>query len=426
MDFAATRLVVLKNGAPVFQQSYASVLEDVAEMLMLDFGISKLGAIELIQQEGLGVCNKCSNAQTRKQTIAMLENSAAEVIRNLRMVISTMRMDIDLIVLTDALATLPKIQQFCKQRGLTAPMENVSNLFTGDVRSPVASAAAAQKGYSTVSFITLNGVLTMPLGEANLLTGETNVLTAMSKDGSNKMGNIIAGSLAFLVVIWIAGILGWWAALEIQKNNDENTLKDERFHYAEDLIAREKKYKELTENMTANLAILPTTKFKMSTIVDHIYKEIVEKTLQTSSISVRKEVDPEKVVPGTVTDENIEIVSIQLQCDVKNYDAFTTLRDKIVEAGFFDVNEELTLSKKESFETDNATFIYSLDMGVVVSEKGFEQAKLTEKEQEELGAKLEGKTNSESSAEGKDLSDSEETSKDSQASSSSSDEASGS
>ena len=65
MDFAATRLVVLHNGAPVFQQSYTSILEDVAELFSLEFGMSKMGAIDLIRKEGLGVCSKCKSASTQ-------------------------------------------------------------------------------------------------------------------------------------------------------------------------------------------------------------------------------------------------------------------------------------------------------------------------------------------------------------------------
>ena len=416
MDFAATRLVVLRNGAPVFQQSFSSVLEDVAEMLMLEFGISKLGAIDLIQQEGLGVCNKVNNAATRKQTIAMLDTSVNEVVRNLRMVISTMRMDIDLIVLCDALAKLPNISPFCKQKGLTAPMEKATNLFSGDARPPMATQSAQQRGYDASSFITLNGILTMPMGEANLLQGETNILSAMAKESGNKLGNLIAGGLGFLAAVWMIAISGWWIALHIQQNNDENTLKDERFKYAEDLIKREKKYKELTDNMATNLEILPTTKFKMSTIVDHIYKEIIEKTVTTSSVNILKTTLLEPV------GEFDEYVSVVLDYSVKNYDAFATLRDKISSAGFFDVNEALTVARNESYDGGAAKTVYKVNMSVYATDKGLTASKLTQKEQDALEAKLEGKTVPES----RQTSESSKTSQTSEASSSSSGEASGS
>ena len=386
MDFAATRLVVLHNGAPVFQQSFSSVLEDVAEMLMLEFGISKLGAIDLIRQEGLGVCNKCNNAQTRKQTMAMLENAAGEIVRNLRMVISTLRLDIDLIVLCDALAKIPNIGPFCRQVGLTAPMEKVTNLFTGQSQPPTVAASAQQKGFESTSFITLNGILTMPIPEANLLQGEANILTAMAKEGGNKLGNIAAGCLGFIAAVWMIAIGGWWIALQIQQNNDENTLKDPRFDYAEDLIKREKKYSELTRNMEKNLETLPTTKYKMSTIVDHIYKEVVDKSVSTESIKVQKKYD---------TKEQKENVNIEISSALKTYDDAASLKDKIDDAGFFETAEVFSSSKsRNDFAVEADNKIYKASMEMKVTEKGIEDSALSEKEQQALNEKLQGKNSS--------------------------------
>ena len=414
MDFAATRLVVLHNGAPVFQQSFSSVLEDIAEMLMLEFGISKLGAIDLIRQEGLGICNKCNSATTRKQTMSMLENAASEILRNLRMVISTMRLDIDQIVLCDALAKLPNITAFCRQIGLTAPMEKVTNMFSAQSQPPTVTQAAQQRGFEAVSFITLNGLLTMPIPEANLLQGETNILSAMAKDSSNKVGNIVAGAVGFLAAVWMIAMVGWWAALEIQKNNDENTLKDERYKYAQDLIDREKKYTELTKNLATNLEQLPKTEEKMSVIMDHVMKEYVEKTISTSSIGVNKSLESAKDEKGKPIEKTA--VRIELDSSVKNYDSFVSLKDKIEDAGFFGVNEELSIAKNTMQSNPSDVAVYNLSMEMYVTDKGFEQAALSEKEKQELEEKMQNGGKSQEESSGSETSDGQ-TSQTSQASS---------
>lgn len=395
MDFAATRLVVLHNGAPVFQQSFSSVLEDIAEMLMLEFGISKLGAIDLIRQEGLGICNKCNSATTRKQTMSMLENAASEILRNLRMVISTMRLDIDQIVLCDALAKLPNIAAYCRQIGLTAPMEKVTNLFSAQSQPPTVTQAAQQRGFDAVSFITLNGLLTMPIPEANLLQGETNILSAMAKDNSNKVGNIVAGTLGFLAAVWMIAMVGWWVALEIQKNNDENTLKDERYKYAQDLIDREKKYTELTQNLATNLELLPKTEYKMSVILEHVMKEYVEKTLTTNDITIAKRFN---------SDNDSTDVIVDLTSTVKNYDSFVSLKEKIDDAGFFAVDESLSISK-DMMTVGNAAAVYNLSMSMAVAEKGFEQAALSETEKKELEEKMQNGGKQKEEASGTESSD---------------------
>ena len=414
MDFAATRLVVLHNGAPVFQQSFSSVLEDIAEMLMLEFGISKLGAIDLIRQEGLGICNKCNSATTRKQTMSMLENAASEILRNLRMVISTMRLDIDQIVLCDALAKLPNIAAYCRQIGLTAPMEKVTNLFSAQSQPPTVTQAAQQRGFEAVSFITLNGLLTMPIPEANLLQGEANILSAMAKDNSNKVGNIVAGAVGFLAAVWMIAMVGWWVALEIQKNNDENTLKDERYKYAQDLIDREKKYTELTQNLATNLEQLPKTEEKMSVIMDHVMKEYVEKTISTSSIGVTKSLESATDEKGKPIEKTA--VRIELDSSVKNYDSFVSLKDKIEDAGFFGVNEELSIAKNTMQSNPSDVAVYNLSMEMYVTDKGFEQAALSEKEKQELEEKMQNGGKSQEESSGSESSDGQ-TSQTSQASS---------
>jgi len=423
MDFAATRLVVLHNGAPVFQQSFSSVLEDIAEMLMLEFGISKLGAIDLIRQEGLGICNKCNSATTRKQTMSMLENAASEILRNLRMVISTMRLDIDQIVLCDALAKLPNITAFCRQIGLTAPMEKVTNMFSAQSQPPTVTQAAQQRGFEAVSFITLNGLLTMPIPEANLLQGETNILSAMAKDSSNKVGNIVAGAVGFLAAVWMIAMVGWWAALEIQKNNDENTLKDERYKYAQDLIDREKKYTELTKNLATNLEQLPKTEEKMSVIMDHVMKEYVEKTITTSSIGVKKALESATDEKGKPIEKTA--VRIKLDSSVKNYDSFVSLKDKIEDAGFFGVNEELSIAKNTMQSNPADAAVYNLSMEMYVTDKGFEQAALSEKEKQELEEKMQNGGKSQEESSGSEASDGQ-TSQTSQASSAASETSSAS
>ena len=327
MDFAATRLVVLHNGAPVFQQSFSSVLEDIAEMFSLEFGMSKMGAIDLIRQEGLGVCNKCKSASTRKQTMTMLDNAAGEILRNLRMVISTKRLDIDEIVLIDALAKLPNIANYCRQVGLTAPMENITRLFSAGSQPPVAAASASEKGYDTTSFITLNGILTMPPQEANLLMGEANVLTAMSEQGSSKLGMLIAAGLGVAVGIWMIATVGTWLALEFRKNNDTAQINDPRYTPAKELISEEATWKKQLTDMEANLEMLPDTTLKSADVMTEFFAQVRDQVESVTTI---------------VLDNSAN--SITTTINVKDFSSYIELRDSINENGYFIVSDVAQLT----------------------------------------------------------------------------------
>lgn len=327
MDFAATRLVVLHNGAPIFQQSFSSVLEDIAELFSLEFGMSKMGVIDLIRQEGLGICNKCRSAQTRKQTMTMLDNAAGEILRNLRMVISTQRLDIDQIVLCDSLAKLPNIANYCRSVGLTAPMENVKNLFTGETIAPVASQSAVDKGYDVTSFITLNGVLTMPIPEANLILGESNIMAAIASESSSKLGKTITIGIGCAAALWMLVVGGWWVALEMRQSNDNSTLNDPKYVKAKQLIADEKEYTDKIQNLSKDIETLPHTVVKSADIVTELFSQVLEKVDGYGGVSINNDAN-----------------TISLSVNVKDYDAYVDLRHEIADTKYFVVDDEYSVS----------------------------------------------------------------------------------
>ena len=348
VDYAAIRLVILRNGAPVFQQSYSSVLEDIVELLMLEFGMSKLGVLELIRDEGLGVCNKCHSAQTRKQTMTMLSNAVSEVVRSLRMVMSTMRIDIDLIVYCDTLAKLPNLANYCRQEGLSAPNENVISLFSGGKLPPAASQAAVQSGYDPTSFITFNGLLNMPIGEANLLRGS--ILSDAVKENKSKIGNFIAGGIGVVAFAWMAIVGGWWAALQIRENNDIATLAEPKYKRAEQLVNDEREYTTKLENLRIDIATLPRTVMKTSGIVTHFFTDIDEQLESTSGISFTHATN-----------------SISTSMLAKDFDTFVDFRYKTNEDGYFYIGDVFSAGRQKLSGSNTTTEAYGYSGSLVLT-----------------------------------------------------------
>ena len=258
--------------------------------------------------------------------MSMLDNAAGEILRNLRMVISTKRIDIDEIVLIDSLAKLPKIDPYCKNVGLTAPMENVQRLFTGGSKIPVVTQAAMDKGFDATSFITLNGILTMPIPEANLIMGESNILTAMANENSGKFGNLVAGVVGVAAAVWMIGIGGWWMALDFQKKNDTAQLNDKKYDSAKQLIADEALWQMQVENINKNLEMLPKTALKSADVIKQMFEQVVDKVDSVSDFKVNN-------------DEH----EIKTTISVKDLPTFNTFKETLTEDGYFAVGDGITV-----------------------------------------------------------------------------------
>ena len=384
VDYSATRLVILKNGAPIFQQSYSSVAEDIVELFMLEFGMSKLGVLEMIREEGLGVCNKCNSAQTRKQTMTMLGNAVGELVRSLRMVMSQQRVDIDLIVYCDTLAAIPNLVNYCRQEGLSAPSENVINLFSGGSRPPVASQAAANKKYDATSFITLSGVLNMPVSEANLLKGS--VLADVVKENKSKIGNYVAGGLGVIAAAWMAIVGGWWAALQIRENTDIATLAEPKYQRAQQLIDEEQEYITKLENLRIDVETLPRTVMKTSGVVTHFFTDIDEQVERTSGLNF------------THSQQSISTTIV-----AKDFDAIVDFKYKLNEEGYFRMSDNFVVTKVASDSNTTSTVsAYTGGITVRVTEKAQEEgAEEFTKELEEKAKEKKAKEQEESKSEEK-------------------------
>ncbi len=327
VDFAATRVVLLHNGAPVFQQSYTGVLEDIAELFSLEFGMSKLGAIELIRQEGLGICNKCKSANTRKQAMLMLDTAAQEVVRNIQLVMSQKRLDVDEIVLVDVLAKLPNINNYCRQIGLTAPIENVTRLFSGGTLPPASDASASEKSYDTTSFITLNGVVTMPPAEANLIMGETNILTAMANDSTAKLGKMITAGIGAAAAIWMIAVLGWWGALYLREKHDNDELNNKAYAPAKQLINDESQWRAELANVETNLSMLPDTSLKSADVTTEFLSQVRD-----------------KVVACTAFDMDNTQHTIGTSVDLDTYDDFIKFKNELIDTKYFKLEDTISVN----------------------------------------------------------------------------------
>lgn len=342
LDFVATRLVILHNGAPIFQQSFSSVLEDVAEMLSLEFGISPLGAIDMIRENGLGVCDRCNDPNTRKQTMGMLDNAAGEVLRTIRMVISTQKVDIDQIVICDTLSKLSNLSNYCRSIGLTAPIENVSNIYTTGAKLPLATEVAVDKGYNSSCYVTLNAILSMSVGEGNFLGGESGLATLQK---TSTLGGKITAGIAIAAGIWMVAIGASWIFLNIRQQNDKNALNDPIFTETKQLLKDQEDYTKKLDNLESDRALLPRTIVHVEDVTKELFDLPNNNACAIQSIKIDN------------SDSTIEAEVL-----TSDFPKFVDLRAFIEEKNYFTVSADMT----STYDDRKGAVISELNMAVSI------------------------------------------------------------
>lgn len=342
LDFVATRLVILHNGAPIFQQSFSSVMEDIAEMLSLEFGISPLGAIDMIRENGLGVCDRCNDPNTRKQTMGMLDNAAGEILRTLRMVISTQKIDIDQIVICDALSKLSNLSNYCRSIGLTAPIENVSSIYTTGAKLPLATEVAVDKGYNSSCYVTLNAILSMDVGDGNFLGGESG-LASLQK--TSTIGGKITAGIAIAAGVWMVAIGASWIFLNIRQQNDKNALNDPIFTETKQLLKDQEDYTKKLNNLESDKALLPRTIVHVEDVTKELFDLPNNNACAIQSIKI----------------DNSDS-TIKAEVLTSDFPKFVDLRSFIEEKKYFTVSADMT----STYDDRKGAVMSDLNMAVSI------------------------------------------------------------
>ncbi len=157
LDFSLskTNLLVLRNGFPIFQRSFEAIYDDVLEILMKSRSLSYEDAVARISHNGLISSGEGEEAE---QVEALVDASASEVIRNIRMVISRERLELHKIIFCGAMSALPNFIAFWNQLGLDIPLETVENdIPTASL--PIVDESARKAGYSAGAFFATAGLV---------------------------------------------------------------------------------------------------------------------------------------------------------------------------------------------------------------------------------------------------------------------------
>lgn len=344
LDFCSARLLVMQKGVPIYAHSFPLPLGDIVNIFANDQNCTLEEALEVIRKYGVGISEKCNSVQAGREMRQTFENFSNEIVRNLRMVLLSCRIELDQIYASDFVAFIPGMLKHIRTISVAADEINlISDAFTSLTNVPILSKEADEAGYKTACFYTYAYLV-------NSGAPSENNLAIISGSKSVDFGAVNAGivnMLAMGVAVVAVGIMAFIGiksyGLEVRAQNDQAKLNDVKYDEIKALLAEQEDLTEKMAHVDEDVKALPDPNAEVNAILYEVFQQVTEseKVLFVNSY----EID---------SDEN----TIEMKFRVEALEDYTLLQEEIVENEFFaiEVPFDADKDKKENYWTIQHTF----------------------------------------------------------------------
>lgn len=321
LDFEKTRLLVLNGGYPVFQRTFEGIYEDIVKIVMrgqsLPFREAEAAA------RGFGLPGGLPE-ELRRPITDLLEAGANEVVRNLRMVLSSERLELNRIFLCGAMSVLPGYGEFWNSLSLDVPLENIGALVPAD-RLPRTSPQANRTGLKPAAFFSAWGLLRAKKAEDfNFL----NLTRDRRKKAAGRAAALAILTLVSFCVMALQPTLYLWKTA--QAREDQAALSGADYVKIRSLLSQESTLSSQAAAAEAARSALPYGKSKSEEISKKLFDEV-------------------GAGGGAVTTCTIDnnTGSITLMFSVPDYGTFLGVKHSVESAGFFIIAIPFTFTSQD-------------------------------------------------------------------------------
>ncbi len=320
IDFTAIRIIVIDNGAVIYSQIFDSPMPEIARLIAEEKNIAFTEALKLVENEGVvrALENNEYSAVTTRSIQGVLDYATGDVLRNLRMVLVSKKIDLTKVYLCDQLALMPRLVKYIRQFGFTMEIEDVGVAFTPE-NIPYITEKAVSLGYKSSSYFMLANVISLAtVNKCNFLSGINSV-----KSKNSNIGKYASIGLCALAGIFMAYNGAMYGLALWQQDTDKKTLADPKYDEVKLLIQEEANLIDSIANLESDLNQLPSSTDDVSDIVWQTFEQVL---------------NTEKGVPhGNTAQFDNEDNTISLQFSIEDFDTYVKLRDEVQENGYFDV-----------------------------------------------------------------------------------------
>jgi len=342
LDYCTARLLVMQNGTPVYVHSFDLPMGDIVNTFANDQNCSLEEAFEVIRKYGVGISEKCNSAQAGREMRQMFDNISNEIVRNLRMVLLSCRIELDRIYVSDFVAYIPGILKHVRTINVAADEINlISDSFTSLTNVPIITKEADEAGYKTASFYTYSYLVNSGSQNENNLA----IITGGQKVDLGSINTGLVNMLAVGVVVVAVGIMAFiglksWG-LDVRAQNDKDKLESERYDEIKELLKTQEDLQYNIDHVEEDKKALPAPNAYVGDTMTQVYEQLTEEVEFVVSYDVN-------------SDQN----QITTAFEVESLEFYVELQDKIRANGFFDILASMnaTAVPQENLYTVTHTF----------------------------------------------------------------------
>lgn len=325
LGFEKTRLLVLHDGFPVFQRTFESIYEDIIDLIRKEKSVSYREAAGLINSWGVyGEATPDANSTAAKQVAMLLDASANEAVRNIRMVLSSERLELNRIILCGAMSTLPNFSEFWNQLGLDVPLESIDlNAATGNL--PEVTPEARSAGLRSASFFAASGLL---------VKNNIDFLNTVKAKSGAQAANIAVLAVITLLAVGVMSLEPLIYTVKIvQSKADKQALASAESTGIKELLQTQNDLTNQIGNAKADRDKLPFDKSKTEDMVKQLAAQVAAKAKSVGSAAI----------DNTTGDITLTFVTA-------NYNDYLSIKHDIETNGYFTIKIPFTIA----FQTDGA------------------------------------------------------------------------
>jgi Tfp pilus assembly PilM family ATPase len=267
--FEKTHLIIFHDGSTVFQRSFETVYDDIIEIQMKAKSLSYHDAAKLVGSYGFyGEDSHSRDLEYGKQISMLLDTCINEAIRNIRMVLSSERLELNKLMLCGRLTTVPGFAALCDDLGLDIPPESV-DMCTPTDKLPKVDSEAKRAGCRPATFLTAAGLL------AAKKTDDIDFLTMIKAKSGTRAFNVSVLALITVLSLCVMALepILYFSTLN-QQARDKVSLADAKYEQVKDLLQEQSELSAKLSKVESDAKLLPAGKSKAEEPAKQLFLQV--------------------------------------------------------------------------------------------------------------------------------------------------------